>query len=63
MRGVPISKMSKESAQALIAMRRGIRKARKLSIQTGTPFYVWKNGKVVDLNAAGPKKQHRHRGK
>jgi hypothetical protein len=22
-----------------------------LSIQTGTPFYVWKNGKVVDLNA------------
>ncbi|MCE5229888.1 hypothetical protein LLG95_09865 [bacterium] len=47
----------------MIAMRRGIRKARKLSIQTGTPFYVWKNGKVVDLNAAGPKKQHRHRGK
>lgn len=57
MRGIPRSNMSKDGAKALTAMRRGVRKARALSIQTGTPFYVWKNGKVVDLNATGKKKR------
>jgi hypothetical protein len=34
------------------ALKRAARKARRLSIATGTPFYIWKNGKVVDLNAS-----------
>lgn len=38
------------------AMRRAARAARKLSIQLGTPFYVIKEGKVVDLNRALKKK-------
>ena len=42
---------------SLPALRRAARKARKLSIETGTPFYVWKNGQVVDLNARARKKR------
>jgi len=55
MKGIPKSEMSENGAKALAAMRRGVRKARALSIRTGTPFYVWKNGKVVDLNAKDKK--------
>jgi hypothetical protein len=33
------------------ALRRAARNARKLSEQTGTPFYVVKDGRIVDLNA------------
>ncbi len=32
------------------AMERAARAARKLSIETGTPFLVMRNGKIVDLN-------------
>jgi hypothetical protein len=32
------------------AIQRAARNARKLSLQTGTPFYVMKDGKIVDLN-------------
>jgi hypothetical protein len=32
------------------ALKRASQAARRLSIATGTPFYVMKNGKVVDLN-------------
>ena len=34
------------------ALRRAARAARKLSLETGTPFWVMKDGKVVDLNRA-----------
>lgn len=61
MRGIARSNMSKDGVLALKAMRRGIRKARMLALQTGTPFYVWKNGKVVDVNAIARKKQPRRR--
>jgi hypothetical protein len=37
------------------ALQRAARAARKLSIETGTPFYIWRDGKVVDLNR--PKKR------
>ena len=40
------------------ALLRAAKKARELSIATGTPFIIWKDGKVVDLNAK-PKKQKR----
>ena len=32
------------------AMLRAAKRARELSIATGTPFYVMRNGKIVDLN-------------
>jgi len=42
----------------LAALRRAARYARRLSEETGTPFYVMKKGKIVDLNAgAKPKKR------
>jgi hypothetical protein len=34
------------------ALRRAARAARKLSQETGTPFDVMKDGKIVDLNRA-----------
>jgi hypothetical protein len=34
------------------ALRRAARAARKLSLEMGTPFYVMKDGKIVDLNRA-----------
>jgi hypothetical protein len=48
-------------AGALPALERAAAAARKLSIETGTPFYVLKNGKIVDLNAAKPKNGGRKR--
>jgi hypothetical protein len=32
------------------ALKRAAKKARALSIATGTPFYVMQNGRIVDLN-------------
>jgi hypothetical protein len=43
------------------ALERAAREARKLSRKTGTPFYVLKDGKVVDLNRARKRKQKRER--
>ncbi len=30
------------------ALRRAAAKARALALETGTPFYVWEGGRVVD---------------
>jgi hypothetical protein len=35
---------------ATAALRRASRAARKLAHRTNTPFHVWKNGHVVNLN-------------
>ena len=35
-----------------IALRRAALKARELSRQTGTPCYVWRDGRVVDINTS-----------
>jgi hypothetical protein len=40
---------------ALRALRRAARVAYRLAQETGTPFYVWKDGKVVDLLAKLPR--------
>jgi len=37
------------------------KKARKLAEQMGTPFYVMKSGKIVDLNASRTRNRRRHR--
>ena len=37
-------------ANAGRALKRAAAKARQLSEETGTPFYVFKDGRVVDLN-------------
>ena len=30
------------------ALRRAAAKAKALALETGTPFYVWENGRIVD---------------
>lgn len=38
--------------KSLPALRRAARRARKLAEETGTPFYVLQEGRVVNLNFA-----------
>lgn len=35
---------------SLPALRRAARRARRLAEATGTPFYVWQDGRIVNLN-------------
>jgi hypothetical protein len=44
---------------SLAAMRRAARAARALAIKTGTPLYVWRDGRVVNLNPGGRLKKSR----
>ena len=45
---------SREIEETLRALRRAARRALELGLQTGTPVYVWKNNRIVDLT-----KEHR----
>jgi len=45
----PISPQSREIQDTLRALRRAARKALELGIKTGTPVYVMREGKLVDL--------------
>ena len=40
---------SREEEETLRALRRSARRALELGLQMGTPVYVWKDGKIVDL--------------
>jgi hypothetical protein len=40
---------SREMEDTLRALRRAARRALELGLQTGTPVYVWKNNRIVDL--------------
>jgi hypothetical protein len=40
---------SQEIEDTLRALRRAAKRALELGLQTGTPVYVWKDGKIVDL--------------
>ena len=40
---------SKEIEDTLRALRRAAKRALELGLQTGTPVYVWKNNRIVDL--------------
>ncbi len=41
-----------ETRAALRAFNRAARKARELAKATGSPFYVVRGGRIVDLNAS-----------
>jgi hypothetical protein len=43
------SSPSPEARDALRALRRAAKRALELGLQTGTPVYVWKNNRIVDL--------------
>ncbi len=40
---------SPEIEDTLRALRRAAKRALELGLQTGTPVYVWKNNRIVDL--------------
>ena len=40
---------SREEEETLRALRRAAKRALELGLQTGTPVYVWKNNRIVDL--------------
>jgi hypothetical protein len=42
---------------SLPALLRASRRAWKLAKDTGTPFYIWKNGRVVNLNPGRRKRR------
>ena len=42
-------KHTPEIEATLRALRRSAKRALELALQTGTPVYVWENGKIVDL--------------
>ena len=44
-----VSPHSREIQDTLRALRRAARNALELGMKTGTPVYVMKNGKIVDL--------------
>jgi len=45
---------SQEIKETLRALRRSARKALELGMKTGTPVYVMKKGKIVDLTKERP---------
>jgi hypothetical protein len=42
-------KHTPEIEAALRSLRRAAKRALELGLQTGTPVWIWKNGKMVDL--------------
>ena len=56
MKSKRLASMDRDLAGALPALRRAAAAARRLSIETGTPFYVFENGRVVDRNATRKKR-------
>jgi len=49
-----ISSPSPEARDALRALRRAAKRALELGLQTGTPVWVIKNGKLIDLTKEPP---------
>ena len=45
---VPVS--DSDLAKVGPALKRAAARAKRLAVQSGTPLYVWKAGRVVDLN-------------
>jgi len=49
-----VSSHSRETEDILRALRRSARRALELGIKTGTPVYVIRNNKIVDLTKDQP---------
>jgi hypothetical protein len=57
MRTPRLSVTDTDLVRALPALKRAAAAAWRLSVETGTPFYVIDNGRIVDRNAAPKKKR------
>ena len=49
-----VNSPSREAQDTLRALRRAAKRALELGIKTGTPVYVIKNNKIVDLTKEQP---------
>ena len=49
-----VNSQSREIKETLRALRRAARRALELGIKTGTPVYVMRNNKIVDLTKEQP---------
>ena len=56
MRRSRLSATDPDLANSMAALKRAAAAARRLSVETRTPFYVMQDGRVVDLNASGRKR-------
>ena len=56
MKRKPLAVTDPDLAGALPALKRAAAAAWRLAVETGTPFYVIENGRVVDRNAARKKR-------
>jgi hypothetical protein len=61
MRSKRLASVDHDPSGVLTGLTRAAAAERRLSIETDTPFCVWENGRVVDLNAArrGSRSQRR----
>jgi hypothetical protein len=50
-----VSTQSREIKDTLRALRRAARRALELGLKTGTPVYVMRNNKIVDITKDPPK--------
>jgi len=57
-----VNSPSREAQDTLRALRRAARKALELGIKTGTPVYVIRNNKIVDLTKDQPASRKSRRG-
>ena len=46
--------IDRDTQDSFTALKRAARKARTLAKMTGTPFYVMRSGRIVNLNRAAP---------
>ena len=51
-----VNSQSREVKDTLRALRRAAKRALELGIKTGTPVYVMRNNKIVDLTKLATKK-------
>ena len=47
----PTASSDPDLVNAIHALRRSARKALELALQTGTPCYIWQDGRVVNIGA------------
>ena len=59
----PLAHVDKDLEGIDAALRRAARRARELGEQTGTPVYVLRDGKIVDLTAENGVKDSKGVGK
>ncbi|MBM4039022.1 MAG: hypothetical protein FJ290_10970 [Planctomycetes bacterium] len=57
MRNNQTSSRDPDMIASLPAMRRAARRALQLGLETGTPVWVMKNGRIVDLTKLRPRRK------